>query len=47
MLLTEFFRLLDGLANRSFCRSDILRVQLKTNSLNNQANFIESTTEFF
>ena len=31
MVLTELFRLSDGLANRSFCRSDILRVQLKSN----------------
>ena len=30
-VLTEFFRLSDGLANRSFCRSDIWRVQLKSN----------------
>ena len=31
IVLTEFFRLLDGLASRSFCRWDILKVQLKSN----------------
>ena len=43
----ELFRLSDGLANRSFCRSDIWRVQLKSNcnhSLVMQANF---TMKFF
>ena len=30
IVLTDLFRLSDGLANRSFCRSDISRVQLKS-----------------
>ena len=30
-VLIELFRVSDGLANRSFCRSDISRVQLKSN----------------
>ena len=30
MVLTEFFTLSDGLANQSFCRLDISRVQLKS-----------------
>ena len=31
MVLTEFFKLSDGLANQSFCQTDILRVQLSSN----------------
>ena len=31
MVLWELLRLPDSLANRSFCRSDISRVQLKSN----------------
>ena len=31
MVVIELLRLLDGLANRSFSRSDISRVQLKSN----------------
>ena len=31
MVLIELFRVSDDLANRSFCRSDIARVQLKSN----------------
>ena len=31
MVLTEFFTLSEGLANRPFCPLDILRVQLKSN----------------
>ena len=31
MVLTELFRVSDGLPNRSFCWSDISRVQLKSN----------------
>ena len=33
MVLTKFFRLSDGLANQSFCRLDISRVQLKSNRI--------------
>ena len=31
MIVSELLRMLDGLANRSFCRSDISRVQLMSN----------------
>ena len=46
MVVRELLRLSDGLANQSFCRSDISRVRLKSNSAVSEGLLASDQSQF-